>query len=165
MKSLTKTLASTRPRQTLRTLARTALAVALLAVPHLAVPHLAAAQDAEGDPAAGERVFAQCRACHQVGDNARNAIGPVLNDVFGREAGSLEDYTYSAAMEAYDVVWDHESFRTYIKDPRGEVPGTKMVYQGLRDEQRITDLIAFLDQYSDEDAGDGADAESGAATD
>ncbi|WP_029029334.1 c-type cytochrome [Salinarimonas rosea] len=121
----------------------------------LAAPGIAAAQEAAGDPQAGERVFNQCRACHMVGENAQNRVGPVLNDLFGREAGSLEDYNYSQAMQDYDVTWTHETFRTYIKDPRGEVPGTKMVYPGLRNDEQVTDLIAYLEQY-DDDADDAA---------
>jgi cytochrome c len=121
----------------------------------LAAPHLAMAQEVEGDPEAGQRVFNQCRACHQVGENARNLVGPVLNDLFGRESASVEDYNYSQAMQDYDVTWTHETFRTYIKDPRGEVPGTKMVFAGIKNDEQITDLIAYLEQF-DDDSDDAA---------
>lgn len=123
------------------------LAAAVAAL--LAAPAFAMAQEVEGDPEAGQRVFNQCRACHQVGENARNLVGPVLNDLFGRESASVETYNYSQAMQDYDVTWTHETFRTYIKDPRGEVPGTKMVFAGVQDDERITDLIAYLEQFSD----------------
>ncbi len=103
----------------------------------------AAAQDA----AAGERIFAQCRACHQVGESAKNAVGPVLNGLFGRKAGTVEGYNYSPANKNSGLTWDEATFREYIKDPRAKVPGTKMVYAGLKDEQRITDLIAYLKQF------------------
>ncbi len=99
------------------------------------------------DPAAGERVFAQCRACHQVGPTAKNAVGPVLNGLFGRPAGTVEGYNYSAANKNSDITWDEAVFREYIKDPKAKIPGTKMVYAGLKDEQRITDLIAYLKQF------------------
>ena len=99
------------------------------------------------DPAAGERVYAQCRACHQVGETAKNAVGPHLNGLFGRKAGSVEGYNYSPAYQKIDKVWSEENFRPYIKDPRGVTPGTKMVYAGLKDDQRITDLIAYLKQF------------------
>jgi len=99
------------------------------------------------DPAAGERVFAQCRACHQVGENAKNAVGPVLNGLFGRKAGTVEGYNYSAANKNSGLTWDEATFRDYIKDPRAKIPGTKMVYAGLKDEQRITDLVAYLKQF------------------
>lgn len=101
------------------------------------------------DPVAGERVFNQCRTCHQVGDKARNAVGPQLNGLFGRKAGSVEGYSYSAAYKALEnKIWDVENFTTYIKDPRGVTPGTKMVYAGLKDETQIKNLIAFLKQYN-----------------
>lgn len=116
----------------------------------LAAPGLAIAQEVAGDPEAGQRVFNQCRACHQVGDDARNMVGPVLNDLFGRESASIESYNYSPAMQNYGVTWTHDTFRTYIKDPRGEVPGTKMVFQGVQDDERITDLIAYLEQFDDD---------------
>ena len=99
------------------------------------------------DAAAGEKVFAVCRACHQVGETAKNAVGPVLNGLFGRRAGTVEGYAYSPANKSSGIVWDEAVFRDYIKDPRAKIPGTKMVYAGLKDEQRISDLIAYLKQF------------------
>src|SRR3712207_6554131 len=99
------------------------------------------------DAAAGEKVFAQCRACHQVGDTAKNAVGPVLNGLFGRKAGMVEGYTYSPANKNSGLVWDEATFREYIKDPKAKIPGTKMVYAGLKEEKRIDDLIAYLHQF------------------
>src|SRR5215204_2080089 len=99
------------------------------------------------DAAAGEKVFAQCRACHQVGENAKNAVGPVLNGLFGRHSGSVEGYSYSPANKNSGLTWDEATFREYIKDPRAKVPGTKMVYAGLKDDQKITDLIAYLKSF------------------
>jgi len=99
------------------------------------------------DPAAGEKVFAQCRACHQVGPTAKNAVGPVLNGLFGRPAGSVEGYNYSAANKNSGITWDEATFREYIKDPKAKIPGTKMIYTGLKDEQRVTDLVAYLKQF------------------
>jgi len=104
----------------------------------------ALAQDAE----AGQRLFNQCRACHQVGETARNGVGPQLNGLFGRNKGSVAGYTYSSAYQAIkDQTWSEDNFRTYIKDPRGVTPGTKMVYAGMKDDAQITNLIAFLKQY------------------
>jgi cytochrome c len=100
------------------------------------------------DAAAGEKVFAQCRACHQVGENAKNAVGPVLNGLFGRPAGTVEGYTYSPANKNSGITWDEAVFREYIKNPRAKIPGTKMVYAGLKDEQRINDLVAYLKQFN-----------------
>jgi cytochrome c len=99
------------------------------------------------DAAAGERIFNQCRTCHQIGETAKNGVGPQLNGLFGRKAGSVEGYSYSNAYKALDKVWSVENFTVYIKDPRGVTPGTKMVYPGLKDETQIANLIAFLKQY------------------
>ena len=99
------------------------------------------------DSAAGEKVFAQCRACHQVGETAKNAVGPVLNGLFGRKAGTVEGYAYSPANKNSGITWDEATFRDYIKDPRAKIPGTKMIYAGLKDEQRVTDLVAYLKQF------------------
>jgi cytochrome c len=106
----------------------------------------AAAQDV----AAGEKIFLQCRTCHQIGETAKNAVGPQLNGLFeNRKAGAAEGYSYSPAYKNLaDKVWSEENFTTYIKDPRGVTPGTKMVYAGLKDEAQITNLIAFLKQYA-----------------
>ncbi len=106
---------------------------------------LAQAQDA----AAGEKVFSQCRACHQIGPTAKNAVGPVQNGLIGRKAGSVPGYNYSAANKNSGLTWDEATFREYIQAPQAKVPGTKMVYPGLKNEQQITDLIAFLKQYDE----------------
>ena len=116
------------------------LSVALLAA---GLGH-AQAQDA----AAGEKVFAQCRACHQIGETAKNSVGPVLNGLFGRHSGSVEGYNYSPANKNSGITWDEAVFREYIQNPRAKVPGTKMVYAGLKDEQRINDLVAYLKQFN-----------------
>jgi len=99
------------------------------------------------DAAAGEKVFAQCRACHQVGPTARNLVGPKLNGLFGRKSGSVEGYSYSAANKKSGITWDEAVFSEYIKNPRAKIVGTKMIYAGLKDEKRIKDLIAFLKQF------------------
>jgi cytochrome c len=113
------------------------------AVAMAVIPGAASAQDA----AAGEKTFAQCRACHQVGETAKNAVGPVLNGLFGRKAGTVENYTYSEANKNSGITWDEATFSDYIKDPRAKIPGTKMIYAGLKDEQRIKDLTAYLKQF------------------
>jgi cytochrome c len=114
--------------------------VALLTVTS---PGLASAQDA----AAGEKVFAVCKACHQIGENAKNTVGPLLNGIIGRKAGEVAGYSYSAANKNSGLTWDEATFSEYIKDPKAKVPGTKMIYAGLKDEQKIKDLTAFLKQY------------------
>jgi cytochrome c len=99
------------------------------------------------DAAAGQAVFGQCRVCHQVGETAKNAVGPVLNGLFGRKSGTIPGFNYSDANKNSGITWDEAVFREYIRDPRAKIPGTKMVYAGLKDEQKVTDLIAFLKQY------------------
>ena len=103
------------------------------------------------DAAAGEKVFVQCRACHQIGENAKNGVGPLLNGIMGRKAGSVPGYSYTAANKNSGLTWDEPTFREYIKDPKAKVPGTKMIYAGLKDEQKTNDLVAFLKQFD----GDG----------
>ena len=97
--------------------------------------------------AAGEKVYAQCRACHQLGETAKNMVGPALNGVIGQKAAMREGYSYSAAMKASGLVWDEATFAEYIQNPRAKVPGTKMIYAGLKDEKRIADLLAYLKQF------------------
>ena len=93
------------------------------------------------DAAAGEKVFGVCKACHQIGENAKNGVGPLLNGVIGRKAGSVSGYSYSAANKDSGITWDEPTFREYIKDPKAKVPGTKMIYAGLKDEQKIRDRM------------------------
>jgi cytochrome c len=99
------------------------------------------------DATAGEKVFVVCRACHQVGPNAKNAVGPVLNGLFGRKAGSVEGYNYSEANKKSGIAWSEEEFTKYIQDPKGVVPGTKMTFAGIKDPQKIKDLIAYLHTF------------------
>jgi cytochrome c len=99
------------------------------------------------DAAAGEKVFAVCKACHQVGDNAKNAVGPVLNGLLGRKSGSVEGYNYSDANKKSGITWNEATFSDYIKDPKAKIPGTKMAFAGIKDEQKIKDLIAYLHTF------------------
>jgi cytochrome c len=99
------------------------------------------------DAAAGEKVFIQCKACHQTGDKAKNGVGPVLNGLFGRKAGSVDGFIYSTGNKDSGVTWDEATFMEYIKDPKAKIPGTKMVFAGLKDEQKIKDLIAYLHTF------------------
>jgi cytochrome c len=102
-----------------------------------------AAQDA----AAGEKVFAKCKVCHQVGEGAKNFVGPVLNGVVGRKAGSFPGYHYSDGNQQSGITWDEATLKVYLKDPKAKVPGTKMIFPGLPNEQDIDDVIAFLKQF------------------
>lgn len=117
--------------------------LALAALVLIAAPGIAQA----GDPAAGQKAFAVCKACHQVGETAKNAVGPKLNGIVGRPAGSLEDYKYSDAMKSSGITWDEATLTEYLKNPKAKVPGTKMVYAGLKDDTKIADIIAYLNQF------------------
>jgi cytochrome c len=108
------------------------------------LPATAMAQDVE----AGKSVFNQCRACHQVGETARNGVGPLLNGLAGRKAGTVAGYNYSEANKASGKVWDEATFLLYIKDPRAAMPGNKMAYAGLKDEKRAKDLWAYLNTFA-----------------
>lgn len=116
---------------------------AALGLGFLAAAGAATAQDLE----AGQRSFAKCRPCHQVGENATNLVGPELNGLFGRKTGSVEGYSYSDANKNSGIVWDEKTFAEYIKDPRAKVPGTKMVFAGIKSDKEIADLTTFLKQY------------------
>jgi cytochrome c len=100
------------------------------------------------DQAAGELAFKQCNICHQVGENARNEVGPVLNGIIGKKAGTTPDYEYSPAFKNVNLVWDDGSLKEYIKDPKSMVPGTKMAFPGLKDERKIADLVAYLTRFA-----------------
>jgi cytochrome c len=111
----------------------------------VAVVAIAAPALAEGDAARGERLFnQQCKACHTVEKGGASTVGPNLNGVFGRQAGSGGGYQSSDAMVKSGIVWDDQAMAEYLKNPKAKVPGTKMVYVGLRQEQQQEDMIAFL---------------------
>lgn len=99
------------------------------------------------DVAAGEKSFNKCRACHQVGETAKNGVGPVLNGLFGRKSGVTEGYNYSDANKNSGITWDEAVFAEYIRDPKAKIPGTKMVFAGIKNEQEVKDLTAFLKQF------------------
>jgi cytochrome c len=101
------------------------------------------AQDLE----AGERSFRKCLPCHSVGPDARNKVGPVLNGLEGRKSGTIPGYNYSEANKNAAIIWDEETFKDYIKNPTAKVPGTKMVFAGIRNEKEIADLWAYLRQF------------------
>ncbi len=122
------------------------LSVAVLAA--LAAGNPAAlAQDA----ASGEDVFKRCTFCHAVGEDARNMVGPVLNDVFGRQAGTLEGFNYSASMvEAGEggLVWSPETVDEFLAAPREFIPGTKMAFAGIDDAEDRANVVAYLLTFS-----------------
>lgn len=100
-----------------------------------------------GDADAGGNVFRRCGACHAVGEGARNKVGPHLNGLFGRVAGSIEDYRYSKPMREAGkagLVWDEEALVEYLRRPRAFVKGTSMGFAGLRKDKDIIDVLTFL---------------------
>lgn len=96
-----------------------------------------------GDASAGERVFGTCRACH-VADQEANRVGPHLVGLFGRTAGGVDGFNYSEAMASSGIVWTPETLADYLRDPRGYIPGNRMVFPGVADETQRADLLAYL---------------------
>lgn len=96
-----------------------------------------------GDPAAGKIIFLQCAACHSL-EPDENKTGPSLAGLFGRKAGTVEDFNYSEANQNSGIVWDEETLRKYLPDPQKLVPGTKMAFPGLKDPKQVEDVIAYL---------------------
>jgi cytochrome c len=101
-----------------------------------------------GDSGSGALVFKKCMACHQVGPNAKNGIAPVLNGVVGRPAGQYPEYNYSSANKKSGLTWDEPTLARYLRAPSNVVPGTKMIFAGLKKEQEISDVIAYLKQFA-----------------
>lgn len=124
----------------LRTVITSALAAASIVL-------VSAAGASAQDAAAGEKVFLKCKACHQVGENAKNAVGPILNGVVGRHSGIVEGYNYSEANKNSGLTWDEATLKEYLKNPKAKVPGTKMVFPGLPNEADIDNVIAYLKQF------------------
>jgi cytochrome c len=103
------------------------------------------------DVAAGEKVFKKCMACHAVGEGAKNKVGPVLNGVIGRTAGTVPDYTYSQAMKdagAGGLVWNDETLHQYLEKPKEFVKGNKMAFPGLKKPEERDNVIAYLKTFS-----------------
>jgi cytochrome c len=99
------------------------------------------------DVAAGKASFNKCMPCHAIGEGAKNKIGPALNELNGRKAGTVEGYSYSEANKNSGITWNEAEFKEYIKDPKAKIPGTKMAFAGIKNEKEINDLWAFLAQY------------------
>lgn len=102
---------------------------------------------ADGDPAAGEKVFAKCKACHVV-DKPTNRVGPHLVGIMGREAGHVEGFKYSDAMKASGITWDEATLDQYLADPKTFIPKNKMAFPGLKTEAERQNVIAYLKQAS-----------------
>jgi cytochrome c2 len=129
---------------------RMGFAVIALAAAVSLVPARAPAQEGNADD--GADVYKKCRACHDVGPGAKNKVGPLLNGIIGRKAGTIESYNYSEANKAAGakgLVWTEEVMFKYLEAPLSFMPGTKMAFAGLKDEQDRRDVIAYLKKFSD----------------
>ena len=117
-----------------------------LAIAGLVMAALAPSAQAQ-DVAAGEQSFKKCFPCHSIGEGAKNKVGPELNGLDGRHSGSAAGYSYSDANKNSGIVWSEATFKDYIKDPRAKIPGTKMIFPGIKNETEIGNLWAYLKQF------------------
>jgi cytochrome c len=116
---------------------------ALVVIASAAAGTAALAQDVD----AGKTSFNKCMACHAIGEGAKNKVGPEQNGLDGRKAGTVEGYSYSDANKNSGITWNKEQFLDYIKDPRAKIPGTKMIFAGIKNETEAANLWAFLAQF------------------
>jgi cytochrome c len=99
------------------------------------------------DVAAGETSFRKCAPCHSIGPDAANKVGPELNGLNGRKSGTVDGFNYSDANKNSGITWGEAVFKEYIKDPRAKVPGTKMIFAGIKNEKELGDLWAYVSQF------------------
>ena len=116
---------------------------ALVIIASSAAASAALAQDA----AAGKTSFNKCLACHAIGEDAKNKVGPQLNGLDGRKSGTAPDYNYSDANKNSGIVWNETTFKQYIADPKAMVPGTKMIFAGIKSEKEVGDLWSYVSQF------------------
>jgi cytochrome c len=98
------------------------------------------------DISAGETSFRKCQVCHDVGVDAKPKLGPPLNGLDGRKAGTVPDANYSPALKASGIVWSEQTFKEFVQNPAGKVPGTLMMLS-LKDEKELGDIWAYLKQF------------------
>lgn len=98
-----------------------------------------------GDPEAGQKVFRKCATCHEVKE-PKNKVGPHLVGIFGRPAGTVEGFKYSDAMKNSGITWDEETLGAYVKNPKTYVEGNRMIFVGLKKDEEVADLIAYLQE-------------------
>ncbi|MFI4948395.1 MAG: c-type cytochrome [Alphaproteobacteria bacterium] len=110
-----------------------------------AVLFLAPKPGAAADAAAGQVIFNRCKICHSL-EPGKSIVGPSLHGIFGRKAGTADNFTYSEAMKSSGIVWDDGALEKYLHNPGAVVPGNKMAFPGLKDDTQIADLLAYLHQ-------------------
>ena len=116
---------------------------ALVIIASSSLASAALAQDA----AAGKTSFNKCLPCHSIGEGAKNKVGPELNGLDGRKSGTVPDYNYSDANKNSGITWNEAEFKVYIKDPKAKIPGTKMIFPGIKNEKERNDLWAYVSQF------------------
>jgi cytochrome c len=112
----------------------------------LALPTVASAQDAEN----GKKLFTKCAPCHAIGPGAKNKVGPELNGILGRPAASVAGFNYSDALKKSGITWDDAALHEWLADPKKKVPGTKMLFPGVKDETERDDIIAYIESFKAE---------------
>jgi len=117
-----------------------------MAVGALLIGLVTAVPSPAADLAAGQKLFAKCRICHTVAAGAASTVGPNLHGVFGRKAGSLADFDYSPAMKASGITWNDDTLANYLRDPKAFIPDNRMAFPGIKNDQQLANLIAFLKQ-------------------
>ena len=122
---------------------RLGLVLAFPAIGLVATLSLARAQDAD----AGKTVFNKCLPCHSIGEGAVNKVGPALNGIDGRKAGTYPNYPYSDANKNSGITWNEAEFKDYIRSPRAKIPNTKMAFVGLTNDKDIADIWAYISQF------------------
>lgn len=116
------------------------------------LPVAALAQQPAGDPAKGEQIFKTCHICHDIGPTAKIKVGPPLNGVVGRPWASLPGYSYSQGLQdgkAKGNVWTAAELEKWLENPRAVVPGTKMIFPGLKSAEQRADVISYLSQFDE----------------
>ncbi len=99
------------------------------------------------DAALGKKVYNKCKACHSI-DKEKNKIGPHLVKLISRKSGSVEGFKYSDAMKNSDIIWNDETLKGFLANPKKYLPGTKMMFGGIKNEEKLSDLIDYLKEGS-----------------
>jgi cytochrome c len=120
--------------------------LSLSALVVIAASSLASAALAQ-DAAAGKASFNKCLPCHSIGEGAKNKVGPELNGLDGRKSGTAPDYNYSDANKNSGITWNEAEFKVYIKDPKAKIPGTKMTFAGIKNENEVNNLWAYVSSF------------------